>query len=120
MIRKSMFSVVALLAALSLIQFNGCSHGADGSGAKAGDANPEVTAALAQLSEEDRRLALAQKYCPVHPENLLGSKGRPFKLLMINQPVFLCRADCKAEAEKNPKATLAKVTELKKSNSPAK
>jgi hypothetical protein len=120
MIRKLMFPILALPLALSSISFLGCGQGSNAPGAKSGDVNTDVTATLAELSEDDHRLALAQKYCPVHEKNLLGSMGKPFKLMMAGQPVFLCCADCKADAERDPKATLAKVTELKRVNASPK
>jgi hypothetical protein len=79
-----------------------------------------VTAGLAELSDEDRRLALAQKYCPIKQQNLLGSMGKPFKMMINGQIVFLCCADCKTDADKDLKATLAKVAEFKRNNAPAK
>src|SRR5207248_9662352 len=39
--------------------------------------DPAVKANLAKLSDEDRKLAEAQKYCVIEQENLLGSMGPP-------------------------------------------
>jgi hypothetical protein len=59
---------------------------------------------------------LAQKYCPVERENLLGSMGAPFQLLVDGKPVFLCCEGCKDRALKDSKATLAAVAELQQAN----
>jgi hypothetical protein len=88
--------------------------------ATTGDKESEITATLAQLSDVDRRAAQAQKFCVVEQKNRLGSMGAPFKLMIEGQPVFLCCDGCKEEALKDPKATLAKVAELKQANSSSK
>lgn len=73
----------------------------------------EIKAARAELSPEDRKLVDAQDYCPVMPEHRLGGMGAPFKLMIKDQPVFLCCKACKNKALKDPDKTLAKVEELK-------
>jgi len=72
----------------------------------------EQKAALAQLSDEDRPLAEAQGYCVVTSEPL-GSMGPPIKLVVNEQPVFVCCKGCEKKAKSNPDKTLAKVEELK-------
>ena len=76
-------------------------------------AEAEISASLAKLSPENRRLAQAQGYCPVMRENRLGVMGTPVKLMVGNQPVFLCCAGCKRRALANPDQTLAIVADLK-------
>ena len=83
-------------------------------------ANADITAALAELSPEDRVAAQAQKYCAVEQENLLGTMGAPFKVMVNDKPVFLCCEGCKEKALKDPEATLAAVAKLTKANSTAK
>lgn len=79
----------------------------------------EVAAAIAELPEAERSVALAQKYCPVAAmgegahDALLGSMGKPFKVTLDGKDVYLCCSGCKETAEKDPAATLAKVEELK-------
>ena len=73
----------------------------------------KVTANLAKLSDEDRRLAEAQKYCPIEQDNLLGSMGKPVKVILKGQPVFLCCANCEEEAKADPDKTLAAAEKLK-------
>jgi hypothetical protein len=72
-----------------------------------------VRANLARLSPEDRRLAEAQRYCPVQTENRLGSMGVPVKVVIKGRPVFLCCQGCKDDALENPNQTLAQVEKLK-------
>jgi YHS domain-containing protein len=62
---------------------------------------------LAQLSEEDRRLAEAQRTCPVSGEPL-GSMGVPIKLTVAGQDVFICCEGCKEDLLKNPDQYLKK------------
>jgi hypothetical protein len=72
----------------------------------------EIKDNLAELSPEDRKLAEAQKYCVMSNERL-GTMGPPVKILVKDQPVFLCCGACKKDALKNPDETLAKVTKAK-------
>lgn len=82
----------------------------------ADDADTEVSAALAELSAEDRALAIAQRFCAVEPENLLGSMGAPVKVMIEGEPVFLCCAGCEESALADPEKTLASVQKLKVAN----
>lgn len=78
------------------------------------DMDAKIKTALAKLPAEDRLLAEAQDYCPVRIGSRLGSMDKPFKMMIQNQPVFLCCKGCESDALANPKAILAKVAELKK------
>ncbi len=73
----------------------------------------KIKAKLAELSDDDRKLAEEQKYCPVDPDNVLGTMGKPVKVMIRDRPVFLCCPLCVEEAKANPDKTLAKVKELK-------
>lgn len=70
---------------------------------------------LGKLSAADRKLAEAQKICPIEDE-ALGGHGVPIKLIIKNKPVFICCKGCKEDAEKNPDETLRKVADLIKKN----
>jgi Cu(I)/Ag(I) efflux system membrane fusion protein len=76
------------------------------------DKDALVKAALAKLPEGDRRLAEAQKYCPVLTANRLGSMGIPAKVMLQGKPVFLCCKGCEKEARDNASRTLARVEEF--------
>ncbi len=78
--------------------------------------DPEITAALAELSADDHVLAIAQKFCAVEPENLLGSMGAPVKVMIEGEPVFLCCAGCEESALADPQKTLASLHKLKAAN----
>jgi hypothetical protein len=80
---------------------------------KAKVADAAISANLAKLSPEDRQLVIAQGYCPVMKDNRLGAMGAPVKVMIKNQAVFLCCADCEREAQANPEQTLATVADLK-------
>ncbi len=65
-------------------------------------------AQIKKLPEADQKLALEQKGCPITGEPL-GSMGMPIKVMLNEQPVFLCCGGCKDDATADPKATLAKL-----------
>jgi uncharacterized protein (TIGR03000 family) len=77
-----------------------------------------VADALNELSPTDRKLAVAQKFCAVQPENLLGAMGKPVKVVLKGQPVFLCCQDCVKQARRAPNQVLAKAKELRAKNDP--
>ncbi len=72
-----------------------------------------VRTALAKLSDTDRALAETQKYCPIH-KGRLGSMGKPERIELEGQPVFLCCSACTEQARAEPKATLEQVAAFKK------
>ena len=65
-----------------------------------------------KLETEDRKLAAAQVFCVVMDESKLGSMGVPIKVMVEDQPVFVCCRGCVRQAQMNPKQTLAKRAEL--------
>ncbi len=83
---------------------------------KAAETLRKVNAALGKLSPADRNLAEAQRFCAVMEDSRLGSMGTPVKVLIDGKPVFLCCKACEEEAQANPKDTVAKVAQLKKSH----
>jgi Cu(I)/Ag(I) efflux system membrane fusion protein len=97
---------------------SGSSHGdphADAAGPRpstAEDEDAKVRAHLALLSRADRKLAEVQGYCPVLGTRL-GAMGRPVKLLLEGQPVFLCCKGCERRARAHPEQTLAETRRLK-------
>lgn len=72
----------------------------------------KITEALAKLSPDDRKVAESQKFCAVLETNRLGSMGTPVKLIIDDQPVFLCCSSCRATALRNPQQTLTKAKSL--------
>src|SRR5262249_48959293 len=83
------------------------------------DEELKVKAALAELSTSDRKLAEAQKLCPILKPRL-GARGGPGKVSLRGQPVFLCCKDCELKARADEAATLKTVEELKKTAGPAR
>jgi len=75
--------------------------------------------AFAKLDPADRELAEAQGYCAVS-EAELGSMGMPIKLVINDQPVFLCCKGCEAEAKSEPEKTLATAEASRKKVAEAK
>ncbi len=119
-----LFRVLCLPLCVSLFVVVGCSESA-GPAAKpttpaagttaaapAGE-DAKIEAAINELDEADRELAMAQKFCAVAATGRLGSMGKPFKVMVDGKPIFLCCEGCESEALKNPEETLAKVEKLK-------
>jgi hypothetical protein len=80
------------------------------------DESKKIGEGLAKLSQEDRKLAEEQKFCP-ESGDLLGSMGAPIKVALKNgKTVFVCCDGCVKEAEKDPEATLKKIVDLKAKN----
>ncbi len=105
------------------IYFGGSSGSKSGGGTTVRPSTPEdsdakVNQALAKLSDDDRKAAEKQQFCPILADSRLGAMGVPVKLVIENQPVFLCCDGCKKAAQDNPKETLATVKKLKGARSP--
>jgi Cu(I)/Ag(I) efflux system membrane fusion protein len=77
------------------------------------DEDAKIHAVLAKLSRVDQRLAEAQGYCPILQSNRLGTMGLPVKILLKDQPVFLCCKACMRQAQAQPDRTLARAAELR-------
>jgi Cu(I)/Ag(I) efflux system membrane fusion protein len=77
------------------------------------DPDAKIHASLGKLSPEDRKLAEAQRFCPVLSGSRLGGMGVPVKLTIEGQPVFVCCSGCTKKATSNPEETLKTVSRLK-------
>ena len=77
------------------------------------DTDAKIDLALKKLSPEDRKLAASQKFCPVLADSRLGSMGVPVKVMVNNQPVFVCCSGCTKQAAEGADATLKKVADLR-------
>jgi uncharacterized protein (TIGR03000 family) len=84
------------------------------------DVQAGIRANLDKLSPEDRKLAEEQGFCGVQVINPLGSMGVPVKVLIKDQPVFLCCKGCEEKAKKDPEATLARLKEAKETKEKSK
>lgn len=76
-------------------------------------ADEEIRAARAKLNEKNRQVVDAQEWCPVMVDHRLGEMGEPFKLMVKDQPVFVCCKGCQRKALADPETTLKKVAEFK-------
>ncbi len=65
---------------------------------------------IEQLPEADRKLAVAQRICPVTGA-ALGSMGVPIKITLRGQTVFLCCKGCIGKAKRSPDEMLKKLAE---------
>ncbi len=117
---KITFASLALALATICFSSAGCSEhrptSAQAENENKGDNESKIEAALQKLSPEDRKLAQEQKYCAVQTKNRLGSMDKPIKVVIKDQPVFLCCKGCLKEATENEDKTLARVAELKAAN----
>lgn len=104
------------------IYFGGSSGSKSGSGGSTvrpttpEDTDAKINQALARLSDEDRRIAEQQRFCPVLADSRLGAMGIPVKIVIDDQPVFLCCDGCTKSALENPQETLSKVKKLNEDN----
>lgn len=74
----------------------------------AAEAAAQTPSGLQELPEADRLLAQKQRICPVSGEPL-GSMGKPVKLSVKGQVVFLCCAGCEEAITKSPDPYLKKL-----------
>ena len=70
--------------------------------------SPEILAALAKLSAEDRAAAKKQRICPVS-EAALGSMGTPPKVDVKGRTVFICCEGCRKPLLEDPEKYIAKL-----------
>jgi hypothetical protein len=84
--------------------------GIEDQAAPAGDqtGSPEIQAALASLTAEDRALAVKQEICPVSG-GPLGSMGVPIKVNVAGHDVFICCEHCEQPLKDKPAEFLAKI-----------
>jgi hypothetical protein len=61
---------------------------------------------IALLPVADRKVALAQRTCPVTGD-LLGADGKPMKVQLRGRPVFVCCEGCMVDLKANPQKYLA-------------
>ncbi len=76
------------------------------------DPDVKIHAALAKLSPADRQLAETQRLCPIL-NSRLGSMGKPVKLTIRGEPIFLCCDACREKALKQGEETVQKVKTLR-------
>jgi uncharacterized protein (TIGR03000 family) len=74
---------------------------------------------LAKLDPDDRKAAETQRFCAVQEGIRLGSMGKPVKVVLKGQPVFLCCEGCEEKAKANPDQTVEKVKKIKAKNAGA-
>lgn len=109
-----MSRALILPLAIFVVAVFGCNDTSTSSSAGSQSKNQ---AALEKLAPEDRAVAEKQQRCPVTNEPL-GSMGVPIKVMVKDQPVFVCCASCKAKVEAKPDEMLKKVEELKSQTEP--
>ncbi len=78
----------------------------------------KIPVTLAALNEADRAGIARQKVCPVMGGRL-GGMGTPVKVLLGDQPIYLCCKGCLGKIQKNPAAYLPKSTPAQTGNGAA-
>jgi hypothetical protein len=68
----------------------------------------KIQAGLAELPEADRAAAEKQRICPVSGRRL-GAMGKPVKVTVKGQEVFLCCPGCEETIKADPDTYLAKL-----------
>lgn len=74
----------------------------------------KIAGSLSSLSATDRKLAEAQRFCPMMAYNRLGAHGTPIKLEVEGKPIFVCCKGCVSKAKKDSEGTLKTVQKLTK------
>ncbi|MCG8587097.1 MAG: hypothetical protein MI757_20520 [Pirellulales bacterium] len=81
-----------------------------------------IEKSMGELSTEDRKLAEAQKFCPVGVEfddtgkpvrGLLGTIGKPVKLMVDDKAVFIMCPSCVEEFEGDTEKYVAVLAKIK-------
>jgi RND family efflux transporter MFP subunit len=81
------------------------------------DVDATISANMAKLTPEDRKLAEAQVWCPVQRDRLGGMMGVPVRVKTPDgRPLFVCCKTCVAEAEANPAGMFKTIEELKRTH----
>ncbi|MDA1054705.1 MAG: hypothetical protein O3C40_30120 [Planctomycetota bacterium] len=80
---------------------------------------PPMPVTLAGLSAADRQPVAQQAICPV-TETPLGDHGDPIKLVVNNQPVYVCCQGCIQPVQNDPHGYLQKTSNLVQVNSAAR
>jgi Cu(I)/Ag(I) efflux system membrane fusion protein len=78
---------------------------------------PEDLENINQLPKADRKLARAQRICPITGA-ALGSMGVPVKVTLRGRAVFLCCQGCVAKAQQTPDETLKRLADAAQAGKP--
>jgi len=76
----------------------------------------EISEVLATLPAADRKLAVAQRFCPIMQYSRLGADGVPQKIMVDGTSIFVCCEGCIDAAKEGGKKTLATVKKLIKAS----
>jgi hypothetical protein len=77
------------------------------------DTDADIEANLSQLGPEDQQLAEQQKYCPMMEGVRLGEMGRPYKVTVQGDSMFVCCKNCVRAAQNEPDRALANIRDLR-------
>ena len=103
-------AVLVLVGGCTPAGDSGSSKSAPAAGSQSKTMSPDnsIQEALAALPEADRAAAEKQQVCPVTGKPL-GTMGKPYKVEVKGQTVFLCCDGCEEELKTDPDKYLAKL-----------
>jgi hypothetical protein len=118
-IRRVQVTVFSTLRLLVLVVLAGCQGKPSpdvtsiAPGPAPTDTDADIRANLSQLGPEDEQLAEQQKYCPMMEGVRLGEMGRPYKVTVRGDSMFVCCKNCVLAAQNEPDRALARIRDLR-------
>jgi len=114
MSKRKQVVCLSIIASLAIAVFVGCST--DTESQPAANSTPETKPAdipdemsgISELPESEQAAALEQKICPVS-DKPIGSMGKPIKVSLEGQDVFVCCEGCVDMVKEEPEKYLAKL-----------
>lgn len=83
-------------------------------GSAMADPDAEIRAALSELNPADRKIAEVQRFCAVLRGSRLGSMGKPVKIVVDGEMVFVCCEGCEADAREKSAQAIDTAKRLRK------
>jgi hypothetical protein len=104
---------------LLVVAVGGCQDKPSPSTTTPADVEADIRVNLARLGPEDQHLAEQQKYCPMMERVRLGEMGRPHRIEVKGESVFVCCQNCARLAQEDPEMALIQIKELRKAREKA-
>ncbi len=74
----------------------------------------KIAKSLAALPAADREAAASQRFCPMMVRTRLGASGKPIKVTVGSESVFVCCKGCIDEVKENPKGAVQTAKKLRR------
>jgi hypothetical protein len=104
---------------LLVVAVGGCQDKSSPGTTTPADVEADIRVNLARLGPEDQHLAGRQKYCPMMEGVRLGEMGRPHRIEVKGESVFVCCENCARQAQQDPEVALTRIKELRKAREKA-